>query len=182
MRFVKFGLLAAALLGALWVGFVVRESPVIQAFLLGGGYVGVFFFSIVNGFNVFVPIVTASFVPALVGAGLNVSIVVALIALGTTIADCATFFLARAGRVHLSASENKLMKFLFAAEERRHWLPLLILALWATIVPIPSEVILIPLGLLGFPSRHVVPILFIGNLLFSGLIAFGALGILAVAA
>jgi membrane protein YqaA with SNARE-associated domain len=178
MRFLKLIVLAATFVGALWLAIFVQGHPVLQSTLLSGGYVGIFLFSFINGFNVLVPVVTATFVPALSGAGLDPYILVAFISLGMTLADSVAFFLARAGRVHLSRIEGRVMRTLFAVEEREHWLPLVILAFWSIVVPVPSELVLIPLGLLGYSARQVLPIVLVGNIIFNSAVAFWAFSVL----
>src|SRR3989344_2408336 len=88
-------LLLATLGGAFWLGSVANENSAVQNFITSGGYVGVFIFSIVNGFNVIIPVVTASFIPALTAAGLNLYALVIVISLGMSIADCVAYFVAR---------------------------------------------------------------------------------------
>ncbi|HWO07515.1 MAG TPA: hypothetical protein VNM40_02935 [Candidatus Paceibacterota bacterium] len=170
--------LAATLATAFWLGSIANENAAVQNLITSGGYLGVFLFSIINGFNIVVPIVTASFVPALVAAGLNPYFAIAVISLGMTIADCAAYFLARLGRVHLTETQTVVARILRRAEKRQHWLPLVLLALFAAFVPIPTEVVLIPLGLLGYRSHSVVPIVFVGNALFNSIVGLGSISLL----
>lgn len=62
-------LLSLTLFGALWLGSVASENITVQQLIISGGYIGVFLFSFINGFNVVVPIIAASFIPALSEAG-----------------------------------------------------------------------------------------------------------------
>lgn len=165
--------LAAMLIAALWLGSVASENAAVQELLTAGGYLGVFLFSLINGFNVFVPIVTASFVPALSAAGLDAGGVIFVMTLGMTAADSAVFFMARAGRTHISKEARHVADSLVLAGERRHWLPLAILALWAFAAPLPNEVILVPLGLLGYRAYRVLPLIAAGNMAFNLVIGFG---------
>lgn len=177
---VRLILLAATLAGAFWLGSVANENAAVQNLITGGGYIGVFIFSIINGFNVFVPIVTASFIPALTAAGLNVYVLIAVIASGMTIADCIVYFLARAGHAHLSGMGLQMERSMETAEKRRHSLPLWILALWSFIVPLPNELVVVPLGLLGYPPQHVLPITLVGNFAFVAMVAFGFLDLFSI--
>ncbi len=172
--------LLSTLAFALWLGSIAHENEAVQELLLSGGYLGILLFSIINGFNVFVPVVTASFIPALTTAGLNVYVSLFLVSLGMTIADCTAYFLARVGHGNLSRLNVRVTRSIEFAEKRSHSLPLWILGFWALFVPLPSEVVLIPLGLLGYPPRLVLPIVIIGNIVFNTIVVFGLIGFFGV--
>ena len=53
--------------------------------------------------------------------------------------------------------------------------PLAALFVFICIVPLPNELLLIPLGLLGYRIVHVAPVIFIGNITFTLLYAKGLL-------
>lgn len=173
MKITKIVLLALTLGGAFWLGSIAHDNAAVQNLIVSGGYIGIFIFSIINGFNVIVPIVTASFIPALTTAGLNLYALIIVIALGMSIADCVAYFVSRAGHVHLTGMGLRIERFLETEEKKRHSLPLWVLALWSFIVPLPNELVVVPLGLLGYPPRHVLPITLIGNLGFVALIGLG---------
>lgn len=173
-------LLGVTLLGAFWLGSVAAENAAVQGLLVSGGYLGVFLFSIINGFNVFVPIVTASFVPALSAAGLDTFFLILVISLGMTIADSVSFFLARAGRKQVSEKGIRIARSFAAAEEKRHWVPLSILFAWSFVVPLPNELVLVPIGLLGYRAYKVIPIIAVGNLTFNSVIGFGLIDLFAI--
>lgn len=166
-------LLAATLAGAFWLGSAANDNPAIQNLVTSGGYIGVLIFSVINGFNVIVPIVTPSFLPALTAAGMDFYALIAIMATGMTIADMMAYFLARAGHAHFSGMGLKIERFLETEEKKRHSLPLWILGLWAFIMPLPNELIVVPLGLLGYPPKHVIPIAAAGNLAFVALVGYG---------
>lgn len=176
----RLALLLCTLSFALWLGSIANENLAVQELLLSGGYLGILLFSIINGFNVFVPIVTASFIPALALAGLNVHAALFVVSLGMTIADCTAYFLALAGRTHLTHLNLRMTHSLEFAERKAHDLPLWILGFWTFFVPLPSEIILIPLGLLGYPPKYIVPIVIVGNVVFNAIVVFGVIGLLSM--
>ena len=176
---VRLALLGATLLGAFWLGSIATENVAVQSLLATGGYLGVFLFSIINGFNVFVPIITASFIPALSIAGLEPFFLILVITAGMTIADSVAFFLARAGRAHISESGSSVARSILVADEKRHWAPLAILAAWAFAAPLPNEIVLVPLGLLGYRTYKVLPIVAAGNLAFNTVIGLGLIDLFA---
>ena len=166
-------LLAATLGAAFWLGALAQNNPAIQNLITSGGYLGVLIFSIINGFNVVIPVVTPSFIPALVAAGLDFYVLIVVMAIGMTIADSIAYLLARAGHAHFSGMGMRIERWLETEEKKRHSLPLWILGFWAFIVPLPNELVVVPLGLLGYPPRHVIPVTIAGNLAFVALVAYG---------
>lgn len=169
--------LAATLAGAFWLGTIAAENEAVQNLLATGGYLGAFLFSFINGFNVLIPIVTPSFVPALTAAGLDPYLTIFIMAVGMTIADSIVFFLARVGRAHISSSIVRVTDSLVAVGETRHWLPLVILFAWVSAMPLPNELVVIPLGLLGYQAYRVLPIVAVGNLAFNAIIGLGLVNI-----
>ena len=169
--------LVLTLAGAFWLAAIAIESPRVPGLLAAGGYFGVFVFSFINGCIIFVPIVTASFVPALVASGLEVLPLILIITLGMTLADSVAFFLGRLGRAQVLASNGRLASFLATAGAKHSWLPLVVVALWAAFVPLANEVILFPVGLLGYRAHQVIPMLVLGSLTLNTLFSLGFLGI-----
>ena len=169
----RLGALGVTLLAALWVGSIAADNTAVQGLILQGGYLGVFLFSIINGFNVIVPMVSASFVPALTHAGLDPVITILVMTAGMTVADSTAFFLGRLGRANLGERASRMSRTLARAEERRHWFPLLILFLWAAFVPLPTEIVAVSIGLMGYPAYQVVPLLSVAVLIFNVLVGFG---------
>lgn len=94
-----------------------------------------------------------------------------------TLADSVAYFLARVGRVHLTEKQSSVIQHVERAEEKRHWLPLAILAVWSVMIPLPNEVLLIPLGFLGYGAHRVLPIVFVGNVVFNTLVGYGLYGL-----
>lgn len=177
---VRLILLAVTLGFAFWLGSVASESQMVQELVQSGGYLGVLLFAFVNGFNVLIPVVTASFIPALTEAGLDPYVLVAVMTLGMTLADTTVFLLARAGRMRLPEKENGITRTVRTAERLRHWLPLTLVGLWAAVVPLPNELILIPLGFMGYHVRHVLPVVFIGNSVFTTLVGLGFVNLFSI--
>lgn len=179
LRLVRLGLLATTLAGALWLGSVAAQNEAVKGLILQGGYLGVFLFSIINGFNVIVPMVTPSFVPALSASGLNPVILILVMTAGMTIADSAAYVLGRLGRAHIGGAE-RVARTLAQAEERRHSLPLFILFLWAAVVPFPTEVVAVPIGLLGYRAHLVLPVIAAGTLVFNALVGLGFVNVVSL--
>ena len=177
LRIARLTALVATLSGALWLGSLAAENEAVSGLILQGGYLGVFLFSIINGFNVIVPMVTASFVPALTESGLNPTILILVMSSGMMIADSTAYFLGRLGHEHLSERTDRMTRSLVRAGERRHSLPLFMLWIWTAFVPLPTEIVAVPVGLMGYRARHVIPILMLGTLTFNSLVGFGVVSV-----
>lgn len=161
----------------IYVGFLAQTNGYLQELAAQGGYVSVFLLALVNGFNVFVPFVTTSFVPTWTAAGLSFPVLILLITIGMTIADSISFFFGRLGRAVLSYSQGSVLARLSAWREKNTKWPLVATFFWVSFVPFPNEVIAIPMGLLKYRAIHVLPIMFAGNICFNVLTAIGFLNV-----
>ena len=171
-------LLAVIVFGLiLWLGYLAQSSSVLQDLASGGGYLGVFFFAFLNGFNVFVPVLTTSFLPVWTAAGLNSIILIILISLAMTLADSVAFFIAKLGGNVTTPKEKSLLHRLTKLKEKFEATPLIVLLLWSIFAPLPNEVILIPMGILGYKAKHIVPIVLLGNFIFNTITGLGLAGL-----
>jgi len=143
------------------------------------GYLGVAagaFFTGIAGFPV--PIIT--FTPVFVELGLSVVFIIIAVVVGLTLGDLVTYVFGVAGRRLSRGSESKLFMRIEAYAEKYKTLPLWILLFWASFVPIPNEVLLLPMGLLGYRLAHILPPLILGNVILNTLVANGLVGIFEV--
>ena len=171
----RYVILFVAIFGfIIWLGYLAQGSSYIQDLIVRGGYLGIFLFSIANGFNIIVPVIPASFLPAIATSGLDIRFVIFLFILGTTLADSVGFLLGRAGHAYTS-KERKIVAYFEDLKIRYRKAPLIFLFFWAVFVPLPNEIILIPLGLLGYHARRVILIVFVGNTLFTIITSIGVL-------
>src|SRR3989304_1982182 len=90
--------LLAVIAAAFYLARLASGSEIIQEIVSSYGYIGIFVVAVVSGFNVFVPIPIASFMPLFIESGLSFWPTVIIMALGMTSADSIAFFLARAGK------------------------------------------------------------------------------------
>lgn len=140
------------------------------------GVIAAAFFTGIAGFPI--PIIT--FTPLFTELGLDIILVVISIVVGLTLGDLVTYGLGVAGRKLSRESDGKVLARLEKYAARHRALPLWALFLWASFVPIPNEVLLLPLGLLGYRLIHVLPPLILGNILLNSLVASGVVGIFGV--
>lgn len=171
-------LLAAIIVFAFYLANTAEENEHVQKLVADYGYAGIFIAAVVSGFNLIVPVPAVAFLPLFLASGLSFIPTIVLITLGVTIADIAAYLLGKAGHhvIHYSFEESALRK-LERVRERYHWAPMTILFFFAAFAPLPNEVLLVPLGLLGYRLARIMPVVFAGNLVFNSLYATGTLGL-----
>ena len=171
-------LLAAIIVFAFYLANTAEKNEYVQTLVANYGYVGIFITAVVSGFNLIVPVPAIAFLPLFLTSGLSFVPTILLITLGTTIADIAAYFLGKAGPhvIHYSFEDGVLRK-LERIRERYRWAPMTVLFLFASFAPLPNEILLVPMGLLGYRFARIVPIAIAGNLVFNSLYATGVVGL-----
>lgn len=159
---------------------VAKEEESLRLIVADYGYWGVFFLSLVSGFNLIVPIPAIAFMPLFLVSGLKFFSTILVITLGMVIADSVAYALGKLGHRVASQTVSKESGWLKKLEEwkmRYRQSPLVIVFLYASFVPLPNELILIPLGLLGYKFLPILFFLAGGNLVFNILYSSGLLKI-----
>ncbi len=139
------------------------------------GYPGLLAVSAVSGFNVLVPIPVIAFFPFLMEAGLDPVLSVLIIGTGMTFGDMIGFLLGRAGRKIVE--KPRWMARLERVRERHRIAPYILLFFYAAFAPLPNELIVIPLALIGARWYGVLGAALGGNLIFNSLAAAGFQGV-----
>lgn len=151
----------------------VVAHPEMASHLQSMGYPGLFIVAAISGFNVLVPLPVAGFTPALTSAGYDPWMVILVFSLGMSLGDFAGYLLGLWGR---HASGVKVPKFVQTLQKWSEEKPLLFMAsifLYASFVPIPNEVFVIPLAFARVAwHRLLIPIAF-GHLVLNSLIHLG---------
>lgn len=155
-----------------------KESEFVRNFVQSYGYFGVFVISIISGFNLAVPIPAVAFLPLFIEFGMDFWTTIILIAIGVTLADSLAYFVGRVGKeIVVHSFEEKILIKLGNIRERYPRAPMFILFFFASLVPFPNEVLVVPLGFLGYRPLKVIPVVFVGNLAFNALYAAGLINI-----
>lgn len=163
---------------AFWLAIFVQDNLVLQEAVGNFGYLGVFLASFFSGLGLIIPIPVISFLPLFLEAGLHFWVVLVIMVLGITTADITSYIFGLLGRrVVLSDSNKKIVIRLDKFRSRYYWGPLAALFLYAVFVPLPNELLIIPLGFMGYKVRYILPILLLGNSIFHTVVAFGVIGL-----
>lgn len=175
----KIILLILVVVLAFWVSGIIKDSGFVSDLVRRFGYVGIFLIAVVSGFNLVIPVPAISFLPVFLASGLNTFALVAIIAAGMTLADFVGYLLGKTGRhLALSALERRVVNRFERFKEELHWSPALLLFLFASFVPVPNEVIVIPMAFLGYRPIYVLLPVFLGNMVFNSIYAIGIVNIL----
>lgn len=155
-----------------------EENDAIRRLVASYNYAGIFLVALISGFNLAIPVPAAAFLPLFLEAGLRFWPTIATIAIGVTFADIIAYFIGKVGHEIISHStEGKIFSKLEHARDRYHWAPLAILFAFASLAPLPNEIILVPTGFLGYRLFHILPVVLAGNFVFNAIYATGAVSL-----
>jgi len=179
IHLVRIFLILFVIVLAIWASWIIRDNEFVSGLINKFGYAGIFLVAVVSGFNLVVPIPTVSFFPVFLASGLNSFVLIMVISGGMALADFVGFLLGKTGRrIALSALERRVVNKFEKVKERLNWSPTLALFLFSSFVPLPNEIVVVPMGFLGYKPISIFPPLFFGHMIFNSLYAFGAVNII----
>ena len=161
----------AAVAVIVWANQVAIADDRVLGAIRRFGYLGVFLGAAISGFNLLVPIPAISLLPLIVEAGLDPKLAVLVIAAGMTTGDMVGYLLGRMGRKLVE--DPKWLRWLTSLRERHRLAPYVLLFLNAGFSPLPNEVFVIPMALIGCHWAGVFVAALAGNLIFNSLMAAG---------
>jgi len=165
--------LAAVASVAFFIAEEVLINPGLQSLIASFGYLGITAFATVAGLNIFLPIPAATFTPIFIAAGLSLPLIILALTVGTLLADLIGFVFGRLSRTTIATQYPKFISRLeHIYAHKRHWLTLIVF-IYAAFIPIPNEVLVIPLALLGVRWQAIILPLFFGNYINQTLYAYG---------
>ncbi len=177
MTYKQLGILATVVVAALAVARIASESLAVQELVQTYGYWGVFIGSVISSLNPIISIPIVTFVPVFLNSGLEFWAIVLAIALGVTLGDTIGYFIGRAGFAVLSGHMSGYMKKIEEWRKKYPHAPLIALFIYTLVIPMPNELIVIPLALAGYKLKQILPILFVGNLIFNTALASGLVAV-----
>lgn len=161
--------LAVSFALALYVATNGEARQIVEEF----GYVGVLLLAIVSGFNIILPVPAATFTPVFLAAGLDITLIIVFLVIGTTVADIVGYLIGAFGRQLGKEKFPHWYDQLARLNKTRKALVLPFVFLWAAVVPLPNELILIPLALLGYQFRTLIIPLITGTIINQTILARG---------
>lgn len=167
---------------ALYAAYLAQGNDIVKQAVLDYGYVGIFALAFATGFNLVVPIPAIAFMPLFLEVGLNFWVTVAIITVGITLADSFAYLIGGIGHEMLMnnpkySRERSVFKKLLRLKKKHVHAPLIFLFFYSIIAPLPNELLVIPLALLGYRYLQIFPIVLIGNFIFNIIYAQGIEGL-----
>ena len=162
-----------AVLGSLFFASYVRDNDTARQLVEHFGYLGILVTSIFAGINILVPIPAGTFTPIYVAAGFSLPLIIFTITVGTTIGDSIGYLIGVGGKHIAQKTHPTLQKKMRAFAHQHHHLVLPLVFLYSAFSPLPNEVILIPLAVIGIRYRTLLIPLFLGTVLYETLFAYG---------
>lgn len=198
-HFIRIVILIFVIALAFGVSGIVKDSEFVSGLVRQFGYAGIFLVAVVSGFNLVIPVPAISFLPVFLASGLNAFAVIVIIAAGMSLADFVGFLLGKTGR-HIAQGVGSFkkdtqgvrsfkredltpsfLKYLTPsnrADPFQNWSPALVLFLFASFIPLPNEVLVVPMAFLGYRFTYILLPVFFGNMVFNSLYAIGVVNIL----
>ena len=167
----KVAAVALAIAVIVWANQVAVENEQLLDAIARFGYVGLFIVAAISGFNIIIPIPAISLFPLLMEAGFHPVATVLVIGAGMTVGDMVGFLLGRLGRKMVE--RGTWLRRLEGIRERHRHAPYVLLFFYAAFAPVPNELIVIPMALIGCTWYGVLAAALAGNLIFNSLAAAG---------
>lgn len=158
---------------AFLLGRFVASSSEVQLLIQEFGYAGILTVSFISGLNLFVPIHVGAFVPAFTSAGFPIINIIVVMIIGTFLADIVGYAIGFFGHTKIRKSRILWVKKVIEFSETHTHFILPILFLWAALVPLPNEFLVIPFALLGVGFVPMGVVLLLGNMVNITLVALG---------
>lgn len=158
---------------SLWAERLLMENNIVRDLVEGYGYFGIFLLSILSGFNVFLPVPPAAFIPVFVTVGLDPLISIGIISVGMILGDSFGYFLGSMGRSVDVKVLGKIRVLYEKFSKRHHALRDVLIFTYISVAPAPNELLVVPLGILGYPYRKLIVFFVFGNIIYNTLIYTG---------
>ncbi len=176
-RLIHFTLLlcvaALMILVSIYLTQHVVNSESAQALVQQFGYISILIISFTIGISMILPVPAATFTPIFTAGGIHILTVIILAVTGTMLANFVSYFIGRLGNKFAVNHYPDIQKKIFALyTERKELLPYMVFG-FAALIPLPDEVYLIPLGIIGVKIKDFILPLFLGVTFFQTATTFG---------
>ena len=162
---------------AIFASVQLQSSEAIVSFIASFGYIGVFVAGLIAGLNVLFPIPAATLSPLFVEAGLTIPLIIAFLALGTLAADFIGYLIGHTSRSIIETKHPKIVELVNKVSILHPGWIMLFVTIYAAFVPLPNELILVPLAFVGVSWRVLIIPLFIGALFIQTVLVAGVTSI-----
>jgi len=150
-----------------------QANPAVVETIDAFGYIGVFGAGLIAGLNVVFPVPAATLAPLFLEAGMTVPLIILFLALGTLVADFVGYLIGRTSRTLLEAEHPSIAVIAQKVSGMRPSVVALFVTIYAAFVPLPNELILVPLAFVGVAWRVLIVPLFVGAVIIQTLLVTG---------
>ncbi len=165
--------IAVVVAGSFGLSTYVASDSYAQHLVQTYGGLGVFVISFIAGLNLFIPVPAATFTPIFTAGGMSLFSIIALLVAGTMTANLLAYGIGHYGHSIAKSHPSKLQdKFIAFYRRHKEYLPYFIF-FFTAFLPLPDEVFLIPLALIGVKLRAMIIPLFLGTIVYQTLAALG---------
>ncbi len=143
----------------------INPQSIVASIGATNGYLILFFIGTLGGASIFTGPSYFIALTTLSAGGLNPILLGICGGFGLTIGDTIVMLIGvGAGKKAPEKFQEKIAKFQKLIEKKPDWLTNLILYLYVGFTPLPNEVAVIPLGIVGYKKKTIILFLFLGNL------------------
>ncbi len=172
LRIKVVGLVAVMAL-AVWANTRAGDLETVEEMVAAAGYGGLFAAAVVSGFNVVAPIPVVLFYPLLIESGFAPIQTLLVIAVGMSTGDLLGYLIGNTARSSTSPRIDRIRARADALHQRHALLPYLLMFVYAAAVPLPNELLVIPLAFSGYSAVGVMSSVILGNVIFNTMVALG---------
>jgi membrane protein YqaA with SNARE-associated domain len=164
----------------LWSIVLIKVSPIKITETIGiqNSYLLTFFVAFLGGSSILIPFPYYLFIITFGAGGLNPFLLGIIGGLGLALGDSITYFIGYKGKEVLPHKVQKIFNKIRIICSKRSWLMPFFLFIYGAIIPIPNDLIILPLGLGRYPYWKMAIPLTIGNMIYTtGLALLGYYGL-----
>ncbi|MBI1908284.1 hypothetical protein HYS28_02620 [Candidatus Uhrbacteria bacterium] len=153
--------------------FGMGPSAIIERIGISQGYLLAFVAAAIGGFSSLTAAPFFALIAGLSAAGLHPLLLGVAGGAGLTIGDSLFFWLGKTGRTALpTKTKRRQERWAAWLAKRPAWLIPLIVLVYASVVPLPNDILTVSLGLAGYQYRLMIVPLLLGDIAFTTLVAF----------
>lgn len=170
--FYFFIILAALIFAVTYLSLVPEIRETVGDWAVHYGYFGLFIFAFIGGTSTILPLpyILATF--TLAGLGLHPIFLGIVAGTGVTLGDSISYLLGRAGHHILKPQYDKKFHDLSQWLNRHPYLTPAVLFFYGAFVPLPNDLLIVPLGLARYNYFKAIIPAWLGNVFFNFYIAY----------
>ena len=158
-----------------WTVFIYRIPPadIIEILGVRNGYLITFVLAFLGGISTFVPIPYYLFVMTFAAGGLNPFLLGFVAGIGLFLGDSTSYVIAYHGREIIPSRIQKTIDRAYEwSLSHPKWLASLAIFSYGAFIPLPDDLVVMPLGFIHYPYWRLMIPMTLGNIVFNTLAAF----------